>query len=197
MKLSFVACSIEDIPIKENRVSGTVYYTNTGDHFIVKSDKELFKIRDVYTDFSDLADLEDNAPRVEGKIFVLQDGSAHVFKNGVFTQLIGKTSFGIAGSHIASWVDTVFEESQILLDLEHLVSTLPGAVAVVSTELTLKNESIDSGLLLDIYDGEILLSSENISHQGNKTYNFGISSRLRFYLRGRFSANFYVNYVKN
>lgn len=201
MRVEFKRGKEKDLP-KEGNL-GTLFFTwDTGKIFEGNgTGKKLTEYSSVLSGYDNLAMLEAIDPRIEGKIYVTNDGGLYIY-NGVNYIEVGGNGSGNAPIDIydVSWENQKNNTLIKIIDVKELFIE-KNMRSIDKSELIIYNNSIDSDLKdnsiqLVVKDKDISIMDVKIKPQDTQKYLLGISTNTKVFVKGHFSGQLYINYYK-
>lgn len=201
MRVEFKRGREKDLP-KEGNL-GTLFFTwDTGRIFEGNGKgKKLTDYSSVLSGYDNLAMLEALNPRIEGKIYVTNDGGIYIY-NGINYIEVGGNGNGNAPTDIyeVSWESQTNNTLIKIIDIKELFIE-KNMRSIDKSELIIYNNSIDSDLKdnsiqLVVKDKDIPIMDVKIKPQDTQKYLLGISTNTKVFVKGYFSGRLYINYYK-
>lgn len=102
----------------------------------------------------------------------------------------GNTSIIIPSMYEKRWEDN-FEEVTLLFDINKIYEA-KGYPNVMTTEFIIKNNNKSGQLNLLVKDNDISIMDVLLEAEEVQKYELGISSHIRVYVKGSFTASLYI-----
>lgn len=102
----------------------------------------------------------------------------------------GNTSIIIPSMYEKRWEDN-FEEVTLLFDINKIYEA-KGYPNVMTTEFIIKNNNKLGQLNLLVKDNDISIMDVSLEAEEVQKYELGISSHIRVYVKGSFTASLYI-----
>lgn len=102
----------------------------------------------------------------------------------------GNTSIIIPSMYEKRWEDN-FEEVTLLFDINKIYEA-KGYPNVMTTEFIIKNNNKSGQLNLLVKDNDISIMDVSLEAEEVQKYELGISSHIRAYVKGSFTASLYI-----
>lgn len=196
MKIEFKRGLEKNIPKFGN--VGTLYFTEDTRRIFEGNGyaKPLSEYSNVIYKYENYADLIENAPKIEGKIYITKDMNLYFYNNGDFINLNNAGNIYPDNLYEKSWENQNSNNFIKLIDIKQIF-TENQMMSISQAEFTIFNTHEKSNLDLYIMDKEIKILETQIEAKETQKYILGISPNIKVFVKGSFNSNLYINYHKN
>ena len=196
MKIEFKRGIEKNLPKFGN--VGTLYFTQDTRRIFEGNgySKPLSEYSNIIHKYENYADLQDKAPKIEGKLYITKDNNMFIWNGADFVNLNQIDNLYPNDLYEKSWSNQSSNSFLKLIDIKEIF-TEKKMRSISQSEFTIFNNHKKEDLFLYIVDKEITILETKIKAKETQKYILGISPNIKVFVKGNFNSNLYINYHKN